>query len=317
MTHPATLLRLAQEEARNPTSVADLRDLMADPWGTQYDALAIVLMYAYRSTPNLYPLLEASRDEWISWFRRVGYMHGMARAEHRRPTEPLTLYRAARPKHRDGLSWTTNLSTARRYHWRDPKNRFWTATADPAWLLGRYGPSMFMPNQDEYMAAVPKRAIREINPVEGGNWPLRVLFLCHGNICRSPLAALLLERRAAKRGVPLIVGSAGVRAPNGAPMDPGTLDCAADHGLDGTEHVARRFGFSDLSRWDLIVSLDPRAERVAAYLAGCKREVHATVRRESVVNPWHRSAEVHERAFQEIKPIVRDVLALAERRSGG
>lgn len=129
--------------------------------------------------------------------------------------------------------------------------------------------------------------------------PVRVLFVCLGNICRSPLAELLLQRLAADTGVAVEVTSAGVRAKAGAAMDAGSAACAARHGLDGSRHVARRLD-ADLVGWaDVVVALAfhvaPAAERMAA-----ARGVSPVIVDRPAVNPWRMPAYWQEQAYREI-----------------
>ncbi|GAA3608870.1 arsenate reductase/protein-tyrosine-phosphatase family protein [Microlunatus ginsengisoli] len=67
-----------------------------------------------------------------------------------------------------------------------------------------------------------------------------ILFVCEGNVCRSPLAAALLSRAFGEAGIGLAVGSAGTRALVGRPVDESTAALAERAGLDLSEHRARR-----------------------------------------------------------------------------
>lgn len=51
-----------------------------------------------------------------------------------------------------------------------------------------------------------------------------ILFVCTGNTCRSPIAEVILRRKAAERGLELDVRSAGVSALKGAKMSPNTAE---------------------------------------------------------------------------------------------
>ena len=87
---------------------------------------------------------------------------------------------------------------------------------------------------------------------------MRVLFVCLGNICRSPLAEAVL---AAKRP-DWTVDSAGTGAWHvGNPPDPRTLVELARHGLS-TRHRARQVQAQDSHRFDRILAMD-RANLVA------------------------------------------------------
>src|SRR5437667_10397595 len=68
----------------------------------------------------------------------------------------------------------------------------------------------------------------------------RILFVCTGNICRSPLAAALLQRALAQRGIDgLEVASAGTGAWDGAPVSVGAYLVGLERGLDLSAHRAR------------------------------------------------------------------------------
>lgn len=79
----------------------------------------------------------------------------------------------------------------------------------------------------------------------------RVLVLCHGNICRSPVAAMLL----AKRLPTLDVRSAGLNAGEGNPPDPTAARCAARLGVSLGEHRSRPVSAELLAWADLILAM--------------------------------------------------------------
>ena len=89
--------------------------------------------------------------------------------------------------------------------------------------------------------------------------PLRVLFVCHANLCRSPLAEGLLRHLAAARGLAgrVEVDSAGTYAMEGSPPHPQSVRVARAHGfeLSGT---SRSLEPDDLQRFDEVVVMDRR-----------------------------------------------------------
>ena len=86
----------------------------------------------------------------------------------------------------------------------------------------------------------------------------RVLFVCAGNTCRSPLAAAALVRALGDRAGQVEVTSAGTAAFDGAPASEGSRQVAARSGLDLSRHKARRLDRAVLSGVDLVLLMDPR-----------------------------------------------------------
>jgi len=88
--------------------------------------------------------------------------------------------------------------------------------------------------------------------------PRRILFVCLGNIVRSPLAEGLFRHLAAERGVAdkYEVDSAGTSAWHiGEPPDPRMRKTAAKHGVH-YNHVGRQFRRDDFRKFDLILVMD-------------------------------------------------------------
>ncbi len=85
----------------------------------------------------------------------------------------------------------------------------------------------------------------------------RILFVCLGNICRSPSAEAVLRRLAELRGRDLTIDSAGtgdwhVGEPPYGPMQ----KAARARGYDLSDQRARQVSASDFDRFDLILAMD-------------------------------------------------------------
>ncbi len=88
---------------------------------------------------------------------------------------------------------------------------------------------------------------------------MRILFVCMGNICRSPTAEGVFRRLAAERapGVELEVDSAGTHDYHvGDPPDPRSIAAAARRGVDLRQLRARSVRDEDFERFDLIIAMD-------------------------------------------------------------
>lgn len=88
---------------------------------------------------------------------------------------------------------------------------------------------------------------------------IRVLFVCLGNICRSPSAQGVLEKRIRDAGLAhaISVDSCGTAAFNvGKPPDPRAVAAAARSGYDISGQIARQIHDDDYASADYIIAMD-------------------------------------------------------------
>lgn len=100
-----------------------------------------------------------------------------------------------------------------------------------------------------------------------------VLFVCTGNICRSPLAASLLERALKEHGLEVTVTSAGTGAWDGAPASEGAYLVGLERGLDLSGHRARLLSRELVEQADLILTM-ARHHRARVDELGGEGRVH-------------------------------------------
>ena len=99
--------------------------------------------------------------------------------------------------------------------------------------------------------------------------PVRVVFVCWGNICRSPMAERVARGRAAEQGLTGVeFTSAGVSDEEaGRPIDPRARAVLARHGYDAAGHRAHRITAGEIADADLVIGLEQlhldRMRRVA------------------------------------------------------
>ncbi|WP_200948668.1 low molecular weight protein-tyrosine-phosphatase [Microbacterium sp. Root61] len=95
--------------------------------------------------------------------------------------------------------------------------------------------------------------------------PFRVVFVCTGNICRSPMADVVFRWFADAAGLRDRVASTSAGTGDwhvGERADVRTLEALERRGYDGARHRARQFTHADFANNDLIVALDRSHERI-------------------------------------------------------
>ncbi len=88
---------------------------------------------------------------------------------------------------------------------------------------------------------------------------LRLLMVCLGNICRSPLAEAVVRKTLRERGLEdrYLLASAGTGSWHvGGGADPRSVETARRHGLDLSGHVARQITPRGIADWDWFVAMD-------------------------------------------------------------
>ncbi|HVV74432.1 MAG TPA: low molecular weight protein-tyrosine-phosphatase [Mycobacteriales bacterium] len=100
--------------------------------------------------------------------------------------------------------------------------------------------------------------------------PYRICFVCMGNICRSPIAEVVMRAKVAEAGLAdrVVVDSAGTGDWHaGGPADDRTIDTLRAHGYDGDGHVARQFKADWFDDVDLVVAMDGKNLQSLRWLA--------------------------------------------------
>ena len=119
---------------------------------------------------------------------------------------------------------------------------------------------------------------------------IKVLFICHGNICRSPMGEYVLKDMAAKAGRSgeFEIASAAVsREEIGNPVYPPARRELARHGIDCRGHAARQVTMADYHHYDRIYYMDrSNARWLARLLPDNPDKVRPFLDRD-VADPWY------------------------------
>lgn len=95
--------------------------------------------------------------------------------------------------------------------------------------------------------------------------PFRIIFVCTGNICRSPMAELVLRDLITRSGLGRLVTTSSAGTGDwhvGEQADTRAVAALAARGYDGSHHRARQFDPAWFDELDLVVVLDRTQERI-------------------------------------------------------
>ena len=124
----------------------------------------------------------------------------------------------------------------------------------------------------------------------------RILFVCHGNICRSPMAEFVMKDLVEKAGIrdAFYIESAATSTEElGNPVYPPARRVLAAHGIDCSGKYARQIRRKDYDDFDLIICMDNANIRNALRIFGedpqgkISRLLDFTSRPGEVADPWY------------------------------
>ena len=125
---------------------------------------------------------------------------------------------------------------------------------------------------------------------------VKILFVCHGNICRSPMAEFVMKDLVQKAGLDgqLAISSAATSTEEiGNPIYPPARRKLAEHGIRCDGKRARQLRRDDYTRYDLLIGMDRANVRNMERICGGDPEgklhllLEYTARPGEVADPWY------------------------------
>ena len=126
---------------------------------------------------------------------------------------------------------------------------------------------------------------------------IKILFVCHGNICRSPMAEFVMKDLVQKAGLGGKIEAASAAATTeeiGNPVYPPARRKLAEHGIDCAGKTARLLTRGDYDRYDLLIGMDAENLRDMRRICGGdpKGKIHPLMEYAhrpgaEVADPWY------------------------------
>ena len=118
----------------------------------------------------------------------------------------------------------------------------------------------------------------------------KILFICHGNICRSPMAEFVMKDLVKKAGreKEFCIASAAVsREEIGNPVYPPARRELSSHGIRCDGHAAHQITRSELESYDYIYYMDASNARYLRRLFGADADKCRPLLSRDVADPWY------------------------------
>ena len=119
---------------------------------------------------------------------------------------------------------------------------------------------------------------------------VKILFVCHGNICRSPMAEYILKdmvKKAGKSGEFQIASAAVSREEIGNPIYPPAQQELQKHGISGAGHRARQITQEDYRSFDRIYYMDVKNRRYLSRMLPENPQKIRSLLDHDVADPWY------------------------------
>lgn len=148
---------------------------------------------------------------------------------------------------------------------------------------------------------------------------LKILFVCHGNICRSPMAEFVMRDMCRKRGITDVVTASAATSTEelGNPVHRGTAEILRRLGIDYSAKRARQINRADYDEYDLIIGMDmANIRNMTRYWGDKAHKIYKLLdfterKNEDVADPWYTGN--FERTYLDVKEGCEGLIAAIQR----
>ena len=138
----------------------------------------------------------------------------------------------------------------------------------------------------------------------------RILFVCHGNICRSPMAEAVMKKMVHERGLDdefeIDSAATSLEAIGEDVYHKARIELIKN-GINGFSHISRRYRKDDYNHFDRIYVMDSNnMNNILRITEDRDGKIQRLLKNRDIADPWY--TDDFDKAFSEIKKGCRDIL---------
>lgn len=137
----------------------------------------------------------------------------------------------------------------------------------------------------------------------------KILFVCTGNTCRSPMAESICRKIAEEKSLPVVCGSAGINAITGLPASENTVDVCKEIGIDLSDFTSTWICDTNPAEYDLfaVMSNSHKATLIALGIA-VEKIIILNEDNNGITDPYGGNLEIYRKCRDEIEKAVNTIL---------
>ena len=138
---------------------------------------------------------------------------------------------------------------------------------------------------------------------------VKILFVCTGNSCRSPMAELYFNHIARERKLDVVAASAGIYANDGGPISWGAAAVMGELGIDVSEFRSTAFTPLRAGRYDMLIGMTSTHAALMKHIEpDVRNRVCTLVKGEDVPDPFGGGVEEYRKVFEFMRPFLDQLL---------